>query len=162
MFDDFGKISLKNSKNLIKDYSVSDSTAENFSYSSSIDKDVYNLIELTKKDRKNGDKEYYRKNQNLQTQWGILKYSGSVSDDEDGNMKAQKLLKLYGQKKRSFSIKGAFGDTGVKAGSIIYVKMENAAEINIDSQMIAEEVEHTFENGIHTMDIVLRGGLIND
>jgi hypothetical protein len=160
--DDFGKISLKNCKNMAVDYSVLDSTAENFSYSSSIDNGVFNCIELTKKDRKNGDKEYFKKDENLQSRWGVLKYSGSVSDDEDGNLKAEKLLKLYGQKKRSLSINGAFGNSNVRAGSLIYVKMENETDIGIDSKMLCEEVEHIFNNGIYTMNIVLRGGLIND
>jgi len=92
----------------------------------------------------------------------MLQYTGSIDDGENGNEKAKKLLEIYGKKKRSFSIKGAFGDTSIRGGSIIYVNYGEMGDIFIDEKMIVEKVSHVFEQGRHTMNLELKGGMIND
>lgn len=161
LYDDFGKLALKNGKNMEADYLLCNASAENFSYSTSIDKDVYNSVELTKKDKKNGDKQYFKKDDGLISLWGNLRFSSNITDDEDGNLKAEKLLSLYGQKKRNLSISGAFGDTSVRAGSTIYVNLGSLADITIDEKMLVEEAEHVFSKGTYKINLTLRGGIIN-
>ena len=77
-------------------------------------------------------------------------------------LKAQQLLKTYGNKRRSLTIKGAFGDTSIRGGSIIYINFGDIGDIAVDEKMSVERVLHTFESGVHKMTLELRGGLIND
>jgi hypothetical protein len=46
LYDDFGKLMLKNSANMISDTLIMESTAEDFDYKSSIDEETYNSIVL--------------------------------------------------------------------------------------------------------------------
>jgi len=162
LYDNFGKLSFSEAGKLACNYLASRKTAEDFDYSSSIDKNVYNQIRLTLKGRKGIIQEYVKKNDDDISRWGMLQYTGSIDDGENGNEKAKKLLEIYGKKKRSFSIKGAFGDTSIRGGSIIYVNYGEMGDIFIDEKMIVEKVSHVFEQGRHTMNLELKGGMIND
>ena len=162
LYDDFGKLGLSEAGKLLCDYMGSRKTAEDYYYSSSIDKNVYNQIRLTLKGRKGIVQEYVKKNDDNISRWGMLQYTGSIDDGENGNEKAGHLLEIYGEKRRSFSIKGAFGDINVRGGSVIYVNYGEVGDINIDEKMIVEKVSHIFEKGMHVMNLELRGGLIND
>lgn len=54
LYDDFGKLTLKNSTNMISDTLVMSSTAEDFDYKSSIDDETYNSIVLYYKPKSSG------------------------------------------------------------------------------------------------------------
>ncbi|MBR5468614.1 MAG: hydrolase, partial [Firmicutes bacterium] len=157
-----GKLSLSESEKLMCSYMSSRGTAEDFYYESSIDKNVYNSIRLTLKGRKGIIQEYVRSNGDDISRWGMLQYNGSFDEGENGSEKVQKLLDVYGQKRRSFSIKGAFGDTSVRGGSTIYVNFGELGDISVDEKMTVKKVSHIFESGMHTMNLELRGGMIND
>ncbi len=162
LFDDFGKLSLKKAGSMTANYIAQDETAENFSYSSSIDSGVYNQIRLTLKGRKGIIQEYIKKDSDKISKWGVLQYTGSVEVGEDGVLKAQNLLDTQNKVKRRLNISGAFGDLNVRAGSIIYVRTKQTGDIEIDDKMTVEYCKHIFKNGVHTMDMSLKGGLINE
>lgn len=162
LFDDFGKLCLKKAGNMVCDYKGTRATSEDFEYESSIDKNVYTRIKLTFKGRKGIIQEYVRENDDGISKWGVLQYNGTVEEGENGNLKAQQLLKTYGNKRRSLTIKGAFGDTSIRGGSIIYINFGDIGDIAVDEKMSVERVLHTFESGVHKMTLELRGGLIND
>lgn len=54
LYDDFGKITLKNVENMVSETLICESTAENFDYSSSIDNETYNSIVLYYKPQSSG------------------------------------------------------------------------------------------------------------
>ena len=76
---------------------------------------------------------------------------------ENPQIKSETLLKLYNSKKRSCRLKKQFGDIRVRAGSRLYVRLDLILD-KINSMMLVDKVTHTFENGLHTMDVELRGG----
>jgi len=162
LYDDFGKLCVKNIESMSLDYIVRDDTAQNIDYTSSIDNRTYNQIRLTSKGKKGIVQEYFKKSDENINKWGILQYSGSVGTGENGEAKASKMLDIYGSIKRKLGIKGAFGNADIRAGSVIQVKTEATGDIVIDEKMIVEHCRHRFKNGIHTMDIDLKGGIIND
>jgi len=162
LYDDFGKLCFKNAENMNCNYVSGRSTAEDFYYESSIDKNVYNQIRLTLKGRKGIIQEYFKKNDDSISKWGVLQYTGSIDEGENGDAKAEQLLKVYGQKRRSLNIRGAFGDAGIRGGSVIYVNFGELGDIVVDEKMSVEKVTHIFESGMHTMNLEMRGGLINE
>ena len=70
--------------------------------------------------------------------------------------KANSLLNLYCRKSRSLTISGAFGDTSVRGGTLIPVKL-NLGDIITNNYMQVEKVTHVFENDHYTMDLTLEG-----
>lgn len=160
LYDDAGKIMLKNIKDMKLKLLIEEGTAEDFDYSSSIDGETYNYIKLVREEDKKG-KRYtaaIKKDDKTISWWGRLQYFEKVSD-ENINLDAQakKLLQQYNHKTRTLKIKGAFGDTDVRAGCMLPVYI-NLGDIINKSYLICKRVVHNFDNGHHSMDIDLQGG----
>lgn len=136
LFDVLGKLSLnENAENMAANYIVKDDTAEDFSYTSTIDSNTSNQIRLTLKGKKGIVQEYFKKNEDSVSKWGVLQYTGSIEEGEDGNVKALSILNTHSKAQRSLSISGAFGDINVRAGSIIYVRTDKTGDIALDEAM---------------------------
>ena len=158
LFDDFGKITLKNIKNLHKNIVIDENTAENYDYSSSIDSDTYNKIKLTFDNDDTGMRDVYiaQSGENI-NKWGVLQYYDTLKEGENGAAKADALLNLYNSKTRNLSIKNAFGDNSVRAGCLVPVILD-LGDINVKNYMLVEKCKHEYKNDSHFMNIDLRGG----
>lgn len=162
LYDTVGEITLKNVKSMkVNTCFISDHTAENFSYKSSIDSDVYNKISLRYEDKESKKVTPYVKSsiENI-NKWGILQYFDKVDSKEIGDLRAEALLKFYNQKKRSLSINGVFGNKKVKGGSLVPVVL-NLGDIKVSNYMLVEKVTHKFQAGTYLMDLILTGGDFN-
>lgn len=163
LYDDFGKISLKNIASMrvgeAGSYLMLDEeTGENFEYTSSIDSDTYNKIKLTYDNEDTGKREVYIAQDSKHiNEWGVLQYFDTVSKGENGQSKANALLQLYNQKTRNLKITNAFGDTRVRAGSMIIVNLA-LGDVNLKNFMLVESAKHTFKQDEHFMNLTLRGG----
>ena len=74
LYDDFGTLCLKNIKELQTNYWLTTQTAEDFSYKTSIDDNVYNTIQCYKDDDTTGNRDkYIYKDGDLINQWGVLR-----------------------------------------------------------------------------------------
>lgn len=158
LYDDYGKLTLKNVESMKLDLLIDEETGENFDYSSSIDGETYNKIKLAYENEKTGKREIYiaqhTKNQN---EWGILQFFDTIKEGINGKAKADAILQLYNQKTRNLSIKKAFGDIRVRGGSAVIVGL-NLGDMIVQKNMMVEKVKHTFEENEHWMDLTLRGG----
>ncbi len=164
LYDDFGQLMLQNAKNMRVDILIDAETAEDFTYTSSINKDTYNKIKLYFDNTETQKREPYIEldSQSIR-RWGLLQYCEALDDKEVGNAVTlvQQLLKTYNQATRSLTIKNAIGDTRVRGGSAIGVSL-NLGDIVLNQHyMLVEKVTHTFQNNEHTMDLRIRGGVIN-
>ena len=163
MFDDFGKISLKNISSMRVGEEnayllIDEETGENFEYSSSIDSDVYNKIKLSYDNEDTGKRDIYiAQDGTHMNEWGVLQYFDTLSKGENGQAKADALLKLYNKKSRNLKITNAIGDTRVRAGSLVDVSLA-LGDVNLKNFMLVEKVRHTFKLDQHVMDLTLRGG----
>ena len=81
-----------------------------------------------------------------------------LSEGENGQAKADAMLKLYNRPARRLSIKKALGDVRVRGGSLIAVKLDLGGGETVSQRMLVEKAVHTFKEEEHTMDLVLRGG----
>ena len=137
---------------------IDSEAGENYDYTSSIDGETYNRIKLAYENEESGKRDIYiaQDGQRI-NDWGVLQYFETMRDNANGRAKADALLSLHNQKTRNLTIKNAFGDLRVRAGSSVAVMMD-LGDISIKNYMMAEKVKHTFNNGLHTMDLTLRGG----
>ena len=158
LFDDFGKITLKNISSMQLDVLIDEETGENFDYTSSIDGETYNKIKLTYDNDKTGTREVYvaQHGENM-NRWGILQHFDTLQEGENGQAKADALLELYNVKTRSLSIKNAFGDIRVRGGVLLPVLL-NLGDMKVQNMMLVEKCKHEFKENQHTMTLTLRGG----
>lgn len=163
LYDDFGKLTLKNISSMYVGepgayLMIDEESGENYDYSSSIDDNTYNKIKLTYDNEDTGKREVYIAQDSAHiNQWGVLQYFDTLSKDENGQAKADALLKLYNSKTRNLKISNALGDSRVRAGSMIVVDLA-LSDINVKNFMLVETVKHTFRNDQHLMNLTLRGG----
>jgi hypothetical protein len=158
LYDDFGKLTLKNIGNMKVGILIDEDTGENFDYTSSIDGETYNKIKLVYENEETGKREIYIAQDGSHiNQWGVLQYFETIDEKTNGKAKADALLSLYNQKTRNLSIKGAFGDVRVRAGTLVAVSL-NLGDIIANSFLLVEKATHTFSESLHTMDLTLRGG----
>ena len=158
LYDDFGKIALKNIADMKVPLLIDDTMAQDFDYETSIDGETYNKVKLLYEDSNSGKMEVFTKQSEYTVKkWGVLQYFDKIDNRDNGNTMAQALLSLYNNKSRSLSINGVFGDLRVRAGSQIPVFL-NLGDIEANNYLIVEKCTHTFKQNEHTMDLELRGG----
>lgn len=153
LFDDFGKICLKNAANMKLDILVDKTTAENFDYSTSIDSDTYNQIKLVQENEEKGVREVYvaRDNTNVGN-WGILQYYDTVPEGANAQNMVNAYLKLKNRKTRNLTIKGILGDVRVRAGCSLPVVLD-LGDIQLNKYLVCDHVTHHFSADHHSMDI---------
>jgi hypothetical protein len=158
LYDAFGKLTLKSLDSMKLGLVIDEETGENFDYSSSIDDQTYNKVKLSYENEDTGKRDVYvvQDGQHI-NDWGILQYFDTLSKGENGEAKAAALLDLYNAKTRKLKISKAFGDTRVRAGSLIIVNL-GLGDVNVKNYMLVEKAVHTWSESEHYMDLTLRGG----
>lgn len=158
LYDDAGKLTLKNINTMKLNLLIDEETGENFSYESSIDEQTYNKIKLAYNNEKTGKRELFIAQDGAKmNQWGVLQYFEEVQTQTGASAKADALLKLYDQKTRKLTIQNAFGDVRVRAGSAVVVAL-NLGDIVTNNYMVVNKVTHTFRGDEHMMELDLIGG----
>lgn len=160
LFDDFGKLTLKAYADMLLPIYIDEDTAQDYSYTSSIDSDVYNRIKLAYDNGDTGEREVHVLNDTTsQAKWGVLQYYAkldSALSTADLQAKAKALLQYYNVIRRELTMKKVFGDVRARAGASVTVGM-GLGDINIRNYMCIEKAKHTFSHGLHTMDLYLSG-----
>lgn len=158
MYDAFGKVTLKSIANMFVNILIDEETGESFDYTSSIDEETYNVVKLTYDNEKSGQRDVYiARDSSHVNEWGVLQYTDTLSEGENGQAKADALLGLYNQKTRKLSIGNALGDCRVRAGSTVGVMLD-LGDTKLKNCMLVESCSHTFELDEHRMNLTLRGG----
>lgn len=159
-YDRVGKLTLQNVAKMKVNWVISEDTAEDFDYESSIDKDVYNQIKVIYKDDTTGvAKIYVAKSTASQNKWGVLQTTDEIPWNLKalGKLKSKVLLNYYNKKRRTLSVSGAFGNPEVIAGCLVPVIL-NLGDIKVQNWMMVAKVTHKFTNNSHKMDLELIGG----
>lgn len=161
LYDAFGKLTLKNISEMKLDVLIDAETGENIDFSTSIDEDTYNQVKLVYDNKDTGKLDVFetKHGENI-NKWGVLQYYDKLQNSENAHAKADALLNLYNQKTRKLSIKNAFGDIRVRAGSMIVVMLD-LGEVKLKNFMLVEKCKHEFKESQHFMTLTLRGGEIN-
>jgi hypothetical protein len=157
LYVDEGKINLRNVNSLKTNVVINKDTAENFDYSSSIDDETYNEIELYYDNNDTNKREYYHaSDSNNVNKWGRLRLTESIQNPSNAKDRAKKMLELYNRKTRTLKVSGAFGDYRCRAGASVIVQLD-LGDIKADSYMLIEKATHTFKKDEYRMDLTLGG-----
>lgn len=158
LYDDYGKITLKNMENMRVNIMIDAETAENYSYTSSIDESTFNKVKLKYDNDEEGQRDFYVKQDDENVKkWGVLQYYDTLQKGENGKAKAEALIQLYNQKTRTLQIKNALGDVRVRAGCLIVISL-NLGDVVLNNYMLVESCKHKFNLDEHFMDLTVRGG----
>lgn len=156
LYDDFGKICLKNIESMrLNTPYIDNETAENFDYVSSIDDDTYNQIKLVKVNEQTKKREIFLVRDNKAIgNWGVLQHYQKINENTNGQALADTLLALKNRKTRNLSISNCLGDPNVRAGCSLPVHL-NLGDIVTQQYMICDKVTHHFTAEHHSMDLTL-------
>lgn len=161
LYDDAGSLTLNDVENMKLDIMIDGSTAQDYDFKISIDSDTYNQIKVYYDNNKTKKREVYMtKDTETINKWGILQKNESIEKNANGQEIAERYLGLYNRPTRSLNIKGAFGDIRVRAGCLIPVFLD-IKEMELKNYLLVESVTHNIDEGIHTMDMTLRGAGIS-
>ncbi|MEG2526793.1 MAG: CHAP domain-containing protein [Oscillospiraceae bacterium] len=158
LYDDFGKLTLKNTSGMKVNIVIDAQTAENFDYSSSIDENTYNKVKIAFDNDATATRDIYiSQDTAAMNRWGVLQYCDTVEDGENGAAKADALLQFLDRKTRKLKISNAIGSLLVRAGTMLVIKLDLGDTV-MSNYMMVEAVTHKFSSDRHTMDLSLRGG----
>ena len=158
LYDKFGSLTLQNISSMRLDLLIDAGTAEDFDYTSTIDSNTYNQIKLTYDNESGGTRDVYMaKDSSSINQWGVLQFYEKLQKGENGQAKADALLKLYNAKTRNLQVNNVLGDVRCRAGTMPIVNL-NLGDITVSSYLLVEKATHTFKDGQHLMSLYLRGG----
>lgn len=158
LYDDYGKLNLRNAKMLQTDILIDEESGELFQYETTIDNGVYNRIKLIRENKEEGKREIYiaQDSENI-NQWGLLQYTDTLGQGENGIIKANALLQLYNRKARKLHINKVFGDVRMRAGATVAVRMY-LGDITVANYMMIDSAKHTFYESDYRVDLKLIGG----
>lgn len=154
LYDDCGKLSLKNIFNMLVNIVICEDTIEDYVMTSTIDKDSFNKIKLIYENNKTGARDIYTLT-GAYSQWGVLQYVDYLKEGENGVQKAIAMHKIYCKKTKTLTILNALGDVRVRGGSLLIVDMPTINQLKL---MMVKSVTHTFKNNEHFMKLSLIGG----
>jgi len=159
LFDDFGRLALKNIESMRLPILIDQDTTSDFRYTSTIDDQSYNRIVLALDNSETGERELYVANEPInQSRWGILQFYDNVSNATPQVLRerADVLLKFYNRVTRTLRLDKCFGDIRVRGGSSVAVKM-GLGDVTLQNFMVVERVRHRFSNNVHLMDLAVVG-----
>ncbi|MCL1872956.1 MAG: DUF5052 family protein [Clostridiales bacterium] len=157
-YDNYGHLDLRNIKDMQLNILLDDETAENYDYTSSIDKQTYNVIKIARDNEATGRKDVFISQSSYDiANWGKLQYFEDSTTSTDPATKAGQLLALYNEKTRELNIKNMFGDARVRPGCSLFVSLV-LGDVIINHYMMVDQVTHRFTLSEHTMDLRLVGG----
>jgi hypothetical protein len=157
-YDDFGKLSLREAKNMTSDILIGNgSIATDYSYKSDIDSDTYNQVKLVRDNKETGQEDtYIFKDNTTIKKWGLLQKYVKVDENlneaqinEQGNIMAA----YYDRVLKTISVDGVGGSPGLKAGAMATFKIKDVPELTSGYRLVLDKVKHTFSNGEHTMSV---------
>lgn len=162
LYDDAGRICLKDAELMKSNLLICDQTAVDYDYSSSIE-EMINSVKLIQKKSKivkgveEVGKTFFRVDAKSVNDYGALQYfDNSLDENANPEKIAAQILELNNRVRRKLSIKGAFGDTAIRAGSSVAVDLA-LGDQTVRWFAIVDAVTHIFENDHHSMDLQLSG-----
>lgn len=158
LYDDVGKLTLKNIGSMKLGLLIDEDTAGDFDYKSSITSQTYDKIKLSYENKDTGKREIFvaQDSSNI-NQWGVLQYYEKLDSTTNAKAMADALLSLYNTKTRTLKLQDVLGDIRVWAGTLLVV-MLGLGDINVSNYLMVEQVKHTFNNEQHLMELKMRGG----
>lgn len=157
-YDDFGKLSLRESKNMMSDILIGNgSIITDYSYKSDIDSDTYNQVKLVRPNKETGQGDTYIFNDTSTIKkWGLLQKYEKVDENLNEaqiNQQGNIMMAYYDRVLKTISVNGVGGAPGLKAGAMAMFKIKDVPELSNGYYLLLDQVKHTFSTGDHTMSV---------
>lgn len=160
-WDNLGELTLSWADEMASDIIIGDdSLATDYTLSTSIDDDTYNIVEYYHESSAAGGRDYKFAEDNAnKSKWGILRMTESVDDILNAAQmqdRANKMLEMKNRPSKKMTIT-ALGIVGLRAGMMINIYFPSLPdEVSKRQMVLLESVEHTFEESTHTMQLEVR------
>lgn len=156
-YDDFGKLTLREVKDMMLTSMVGNrSLLTDYTYTRDMASDTYNRVKLVRPNKETGKAEtFVHEDTDTIKKWGLLQYYQSVDEnlnDAQIDEMCQKYLTYYNRLVQTVSIE-ALGITGLRAGNIVPVRINDIEDLSKNRLLLAEKVSHKYEGDAHTMKI---------
>lgn len=157
-YDNFGKLELQDIYNMRTNIVIGDaSNCTGYDFTQSIDDDTYNQIKLAYDNKETKKREVYiAKDTSKIAKWGLLQYYEKISNNMNSSQivnKANTLLKTKNREKLDLKL-DSIGIETIKAGSGVFVKLDEINDVNINNYFVVNKATHTFDKA-YTMSLEL-------
>ena len=161
LYDDCGKLSLRNVRSMAVGYLIDTSNAGDFTYERSIDRATYNRIRVVVEEGGDSGQRnaYQAQDSSSIARWGVLQLTEKAETAATAKSKASQMLTYYNRETRSLSLKSVFGDIRVRAGCSVPVTID-LGDVVLQQFLVVEKAQHIFRENEHFMDLVMKGGII--
>ena len=155
-FDDGNGLALRRPQDMISNVVIGErSLLTDYTYKTDIDEQTYNSIKLVRPNEETGMADVFLAEDSYNiTQWGLLQLYQTVDGDvNDAQVKAQAAasLEYYNRRMRTLRV-SSLGVPGLRAGQMVLMKVPGLGDINLEQYVLLEQVTHTWENDVHTME----------
>lgn len=155
-FDDGNGLALQRPEDMISPVVIGErSLLTEYEYKTDIDEQTYNSVKLARPNEETGRWEVVIAEDSANIgQWGLLQLYQTVDEDvNDAQMRAQAQASLAYYNRRMRTVKvNSLGVPGLRAGQMVLMKVPGLGDINLDQYVLLEQVTHTWENDVHTME----------
>lgn len=156
-YDDGGKLNLKDEKKLVLDVLIDPSQAENFVYSDTIDRDVYNKVQLYSDTKRLNLREITTlSDKETMARWGTLILTKKATDPLTAYNEGKLLLDEYNRINREIVLKRVNGDVRFIPGCSVLLQMV-MGDIAFDGYVRIKRAVHTFKNNFYWADLYVDG-----
>lgn len=168
-YDNAGFLTLTEVTNMFTQTLLGDaSLVTDYSYKRDIDSNTYNRVELVRANSQTGKMEVYVcEDKETIGKWGLLQYYDQVDENMNEaqiDQMCQQYLNYYNRVLQTITLESV-GIPGIRAGSILPVRIDAVSDLSTTRLLLAEKVTHKFENDVHTMSIEVKnfrqfGGIV--
>lgn len=157
LFDDSKGLSIRAPSGMISNVMIGEkSYLTDYTYQTDIDSQTYNSVKLSWPNEATGRSDVYVAQDSYNIgRWGLLQLYQTVDGDyNEAQLKAraEETLDYYNRRMKALKV-SALGVAGLRAGQMVLMKIPGLGDINLDQFVLLERVSHTWENGVHTMEL---------
>lgn len=161
LYDDGNGLTLNTPADMFSGVMLGDnSLVTDYNYKTDIDTQTYNYIKLSHPNEATGRSDVYIAEDSANiARWGKLQLYQTVDGDMNAaQLKAQakSTLEYYSRRWKSLSF-SALGVPGLRAGQLIYMRIRELGDIDLDQYLMIDKITHTWKNDLHTMEIETYG-----
>ena len=157
LYDEGGRLNLKDEEKLVTDVLIDFSGAENYTYHDTIDEGVYNRIELYNDTKRLNLREVtIVSDKETMAEWGTLILSKKADDPIRAKEEGERLLEEYNRVKREIVLKRVVGDRRFLPGCSVVLRAV-MGDLVFDGFVRIKRAVHHFKNNLYFADLYVDG-----
>lgn len=157
LYDEAGRLNLKNEKGLVLDTVIDPTQAENYIYSDTIDRDVYNTIQLYSDTKRLNLRDVTTlTDKETMDKWGTLILTKKATDPLNAYQEGKLLLEEYNRINREIVLKRVKGDVRLIPGCSVVLQM-TMGDLFFNGNVRIRRAVHIFKDNFYQTDLYVDG-----